>query len=139
MWVLDLALLAGVFPCVLSSKTDFQLAPTRTPLEDFKHSWQSVTDFVMLANPEGLASCLSHPADVADRALNVENTSIPAHLALMVELLQKEEEEYENAVNKGERFDVFINTRQGPCMEHLLRHNILKTAVTLGQSDVCVC
>jgi hypothetical protein len=30
-----------------------QLVPTRTPLEDFKHSWQSVTDFVMLANPEG--------------------------------------------------------------------------------------
>lgn len=83
------------------------LAPTRTPLEDFKHSWQSVTDFVMLANPE-------------DRELNVENTHIPAHLTLMVEILQKEEEEYENA---------------GPCMEHLLRHNILKTAVTLGQSD----
>lgn len=81
------------------------LAPSRPPLEEFKLSWQHVTDYVML---------------VEDRELQVEATDVPFHLHLMIEILKKEEEEHDNA---------------GPCMEHMLRANILKTAVSLGQAD----
>ena len=53
--------------------------------------WKWLTSFL----------CFLHkPLLSSDRALNVENTNIPAHLQLMVEILKKEEEEeYENAVS----------------------------------------
>lgn len=80
-------------------------APSRPPLEEFKQAWAHVTDLVML---------------IEDRDLVIESTEIPFHLSIMVETLKKEEEQGDST---------------GPVMEHMLRTNLLKTAVSLGQAD----
>eukprot|EP00051_Salpingoeca_urceolata_P021310 m.332041 g.332041 ORF g.332041 m.332041 type:complete len:698 (+) comp19775_c3_seq1:592-2685(+) len=85
------------------------LAPThRAPIEDFKYNWKRITDYVFFMDQSG-------------EAASVEDTDIPSHLEAMVRRLEEEE--------------VTTPAEMGPCMEHMLRFHILKTAVVLGQGN----
>ena len=87
------------------SLPSLQLAGS-TPLEDFKDRWQTITNY-LVSNP--------------DEKIPVERTDIPDHLEEMVRILVAEEQEQAEDM--------------GPCMEFLLQHNILKTAVEFAQGD----
>jgi hypothetical protein len=77
------------------------------PVDEFKYSWQRITHYLV---------------DQTDTRITVEHTDIPSRLRHMVTLLMQEEEAADT---------------MGPCMEYLLQHNILRTAVSVGQGDVC--
>lgn len=89
--------------------SDALTAPNRTPLEDFKESWQVIAQYVISEDQSGAGT-------------PVDQTTIPAMFDTM--LLRLVEEERERSLDDT-----------GPCMEHMLRFSILKTAVNLGQGN----
>ena len=56
--------------------------------------------------------------------MSVEQTSLPRHLACMVQVLTGEDEAGRDEGGTG------------PCMEYMLQHGILETLYTLARTDV---
>lgn len=84
----------------------FQIAPPATPLQDFTYHWKQLMNFYV-----------SH---LTDCKVPVQNTNIPRHLDILLEILLQEEKE----VNEP-----------GPCLEYLLQHKLLDLLATLASAE----
>ena len=67
---------------------------------------------------------------VSEHRVSVDQTDIPADLDGMLTSLATEDAESLGAGDDG------VGWVSGPCMEHLLRYNILETLYTLARTDV---
>ncbi|XP_011340334.1 protein FAM160B1 isoform X3 [Ooceraea biroi] len=83
----------------------FKIAPPATPLQDFTYHWKQLMNFYV-----------SH---LTDCKVPVQNTSIPRHLDVLLEILLQEEKENE----------------PGPCLEYLLQHKLLDLLATLASAE----
>ncbi|EFN69290.1 UPF0518 protein FAM160B1 [Camponotus floridanus] len=82
------------------------IAPPATPLQDFTYHWKQLMNFYV-----------SH---LTDCKVPVQNTNIPRHLDVLLEILLQEEKE----VNEP-----------GPCLEYLLQHKLLDLLATLASAE----
>ncbi|XP_032678916.1 protein FAM160B1-like isoform X2 [Odontomachus brunneus] len=82
------------------------IAPPATPLQDFTYHWKQLMNFYV-----------SH---LTDCKVPVQNTSIPRHLDVLLEILLGEEKE---------------ENETGPCLEYLLQHKLLDLLATLASAE----
>ncbi|XP_011639252.1 protein FAM160B1-like [Pogonomyrmex barbatus] len=82
------------------------IAPPATPLQDFTYHWKQLMNFYV-----------SH---LTDCKVPVQNTSIPRHLDILLDILLQEEKE---------------ENEPGPCLEYLLQHKLLDLLATLANAE----
>ncbi|XP_011700797.1 PREDICTED: protein FAM160B1-like isoform X3 [Wasmannia auropunctata] len=82
------------------------IAPPATPLQDFTYHWKQLMNFYV-----------SH---LTDCKVPVQNTSIPRHLDVLLDILLQEEKE---------------ENEPGPCLEYLLQHKLLDLLATLASAE----
>ncbi|XP_014486616.1 PREDICTED: protein FAM160B1-like isoform X2 [Dinoponera quadriceps] len=82
------------------------IAPPATPLQDFTYHWKQLMNFYV-----------SH---LTDCKVPVQNTGIPRHLDVLLEILLEEEKE---------------ENETGPCLEYLLQHKLLDLLATLASAE----